>query len=90
MSQEGVQGGALQLVAAKSQTGGRKRRRAREVADFIRREIPEAFMRSGDLERVAEDYGVAKIEVLAETLLWMRKGPQPARRAFPIVARRIA
>lgn len=73
-------------------SGGRKRKRAREVAEFIRRELPGAFARYGDLEAVSENFGVSKVEVLAEVALYLlRRPPQPERGAsMPVLVRRRA
>lgn len=75
MQHGGGQGAKPQAADPTKKKGGRKRARAREVAAFIRAELPQAFARRGDLEAVSEDYGVAKIEVLAETLLWLMRRP---------------
>lgn len=81
-----------QVSEFKKKKGGRKRKRAREVADFIRRELPAAFARHGDLEIVSENYGVSKVEVLAEVALYLlRRPPQPERgNAMPVLVRRRA
>ena len=81
-----------QPVEIAKRKGGRKRKRAREVAEFIRRELPGAFARYGDLEVVSENFGISKIEVLSEVALYlMRRPPQPERGgAMPVVLRRMA
>lgn len=70
--------------------GGRKRARAREIAQFLRAELPQALAESGDLERVAEDYGVAKIEVLTEAVLSLMRRPMGSAPARMHVLRRTA
>lgn len=68
-----------QLVQRKAHKGGRKRRRAREIPIGVRRMIPGALAACGDIERVSEDYGVAKVEALAECVVHLlRKGPGTA------------
>lgn len=75
MEHGGGQGASAQVADPLKKKGGRKRARACEVAAFIRREIPQAFARTGDLERVSAEYGVAKTEVLAEVLLSLLRRP---------------
>ncbi len=69
----------LQLVAPNTKSGGRKRKRAREVAPGLRAEIVNALrVTGGDVERVSEDYGVAKVEVLALAVAHVLKHVPPA------------
>lgn len=90
MSVGAVQGGTAEAADSTRKKGGRKRARAREVAAFIRREIPQAFARIGDLERVSEEYGVAKTEVLAEAVLFLLRRPMGTAPAVAHGLRRVS
>lgn len=90
MSNGGVQGASAQAVDSPKKSGGRKRKRAREIARILRAELPQALAESGDLERVAEDYGVAKIEVLTEAVLSLMRRPMGSAPARMHVLRRTA
>lgn len=70
-----IQGAATEAVDSSKKSGGRKRKRARELARILRDELPQAFARRGDLDAVSEDYGVAKTEVLAEAVLFLLRRP---------------
>lgn len=91
MSVGAVQGATAEAADSTRKSGGRKKKRAREIARILREELPQAFARRGDLEAVSEDYGVAKIEVLAEAVLALLRrpmgtSPTPMRAALRRVA----
>lgn len=79
-----------QVDTKAAQKGGRKRKRASEIAPGVRRMIPDALRISGDLERVAEEYGIAKVECLAVAVVdLLRKGPGRAPNAVQLDRRRL-
>lgn len=81
-----------QTADSTARKGGRKRKRAKQIALGVRRMIPGAFIAfDGDVEKVAAHYGVQKIDVVSETLLSLLRGPNRETRAgLPLVMRRTA
>ncbi len=79
--------------APKSGRNGRKRRRARELTVPMRAQVRRALASTADLERVAEEYKVAKLEVVGDAVAYLlRKDaelhPPPTEPVRPFVLRK--
>lgn len=73
-----TQGQSLQVTKTKRKSSGRKR--ISQVAPAIKKLVASAYEACGfDSERVAEDYGVRRVDVVDAYLTELRRGPEPSR-----------
>ena len=82
----------MQLNENKTDTAKRSYRRRKRVDDLmpeLRRQIPGLYEATGfRSERVADDLGVSRMDVVDEYLRVCRKGPETATTMRPFIVRR--